>query len=294
MAQAKVAFIFPGQGRVPERLPPSSAIGDELLALAEGRGLPLRQWMQEGRADLLAETSAAQPAILIDSLAKEERLRAGGIRPAVVAGHSLGEYAASVSAGVLSPREALSTVIERGRLMAGVPGGMAAIVKLPLDVVRRICAEVGEGVVVANVNGPGQVVISGSQGALERAGELAEREGGRAIPLRVPGPFHSPLMEEAQAGLRPVIEGLQFREPQIPLVSSVSGTLEVDPREWKSLLLTQITTCVRWVDVVERLVAFGVARAIEVGPGDVLVGLGRRIAPTIEFSTAEEVLNGRL
>ena len=292
MMQEKVAFLFPGQGRIPERLPPASRVAEELLRHAEERGLPLTRWFHEGRANLLGETSAAQPVILIDCLAKEERLREKGIRPAIVAGHSLGEYAATVSAGILSPQEALLTVLERGRLMAGVSGGMVAIVKLSPDVVQRICDEIGAGVTVANVNGPAQVVISGQRDALGKAASLAEQAGGRAIPLGVSGPFHSPLMADAQAGLAPVLERLRFRDPAIPLVSSVSGRLERDPEEWKKLLLTQITACVRWVDVVQALVAAGITQAIEVGPGDVLVGLSRRITSKIEFLTAEEVLVG--
>ncbi len=292
MTQQEVAFLFPGQGRIPEQLPSGSRVGDELLRLAQKRGLPFGRWLGEGRADLLRETSVAQPLVLIDCLAKEERLRERGIRPAIVAGHSLGEYAATASAGVLSPQEVFLTVLERGRLMAGVPGGMMAIIKLSPEVVQRICDEVGPQVTVANVNGPAQVVISGERGALGKAAGLAEQAGGRAIPLEVSGPFHSPFMAGAQAGLAPVLERLHFRDPAIPLVSSVSGRLERDAQEWKRLLLTQITAAVRWVDVVEALVAAGVTQAIEVGPGDVLVGLCRRITSEIEFLTAEEVLVG--
>ena len=290
----KVAFLFPGQGRVPRGLPAASRVGERLLSLAEGKGLSLRERMREGRTELLEETSVAQPAILIDSLVKEEELRAAGIRPAIVAGHSLGEYAAAVSAGLLSPEEALAVVMERGRLMAGVRGGMLAIVKLPLDSVRAICEEIGPAVAVANVNGPAQVVVSGEADALKRVAAWAEGAGGRAIPLRVSGPFHSPLMARAQAGLAPAIEAVRVRPPTVPLVSSVSGRVEDDPDRWKALLLTQITACVRWVDVVEALVAQGATRAIEVGPGDVLTSLGRRITSRIEFLTAEEALDGRV
>jgi len=288
----KTAFLFPGQGTLPRRLPTGSSVADRLLPLAAARGLPLRDWIGGGRADLLEETRAAQPAILVASLAEEERLRSAGVRPAIVAGHSLGEYAAAVSAGLLAPEEAFAVVLERGRLMADVRGGMLAVVKLTLPSVEAILRDVGPAVAVANVNGPAQVVVSGEVEALERVAVRVAEAGGRAIALRVSGPFHSPLMAQAQAGLAPLISALRPRLPAVPLVSSVSGRAETDPDRWKALLLTQITACVRWVDAVQALVAAGVTRAIEVGPGDVLIGLGRRITSEIEFRTVEEVLDG--
>ncbi len=288
----RLAFLFPGQGRIPQGPPVPSEVGERLLALAEEAGLPLREWLAERRTDLLEETRVAQPAILIDSLAKEEALRRSGIDPFLVAGHSLGEYSAAVSAGLLAAEEAFAFVLERGRRMAEVSGGMAAIVKLPLDVVRTICAEVVPPLAIANVNGPEQVVISGEREALAQAAARVEKAGGRAIPLRVSGPFHSPLMARAQAALAPRIAKLSLRPPGVPLVSSASGRVETDPEEWRRLLLTQITACVRWVDVVETLAREGVTRAIEVGPGDVLAGLSRRIAPKIEFLSLEEALDG--
>ncbi|MCK4356541.1 ACP S-malonyltransferase, partial [Candidatus Bipolaricaulota bacterium] len=231
-------------------------------------------------------------AILIDSLIKEGRLRERGIVPTVVAGHSLGEYAALVSAGVVSAQEALSVVIERGRLMESIPGGMAAIVKLPLDRVEAICRQGGSQVSVANVNGPAQVVISGEEQALLAAMALAEEAGGRAIRLHVSGPFHSPFMEGAQQELAPRIESLPFSVPRIPVISSVSGKVESDLRRLKGLLLTQITACVSWVDVVEALVQMKVSCAVEVGPGKILTGLGKRITSQVRFVTFEEALDG--
>jgi [acyl-carrier-protein] S-malonyltransferase len=252
----------------------------------------LRKWIEEGDLDRLSQTDAAQPLILIDSLVKERVLRERGIVPTIVAGHSLGEYAALVSAGVLRPEEALTVVIERGRLMAGVSGGMAAIIKLPLDRVREICEESGPGVSVANVNGPTQVVISGNEKTLLSAMAAAEQAGGRAIRLRVSGPFHSSLMEGAQDDLAPMIESLPFCAPTIPVVSSVSGKVEPDPMRLKHLLLTQITACVSWVDVMETLIQEGITCAVEVGPGKTLVGLGRRMTSKVRFVTFEEAING--
>lgn len=263
-----------------------------MFKLAAERGLPLQEWITSGSLDLLHRTEYAQPAVLIDSLAKEEALRGNGVKLGIVAGHSLGEYTALVSAGLLTPEEALLVVIERGRLMARVEGGMAAIVKLPVEEMRAICGRIGSGVAVANYNGPRQVVISGEQKALKEAMAAAEQAGGRAIPLRVSGPFHSPLMTEAQAALVPQIESLSFNPPSVPVVSSVSGEVETDPVRLKTLLLTQITACVRWVDVVNSLVASGVTCAVEVGPGEILTGLGRRITSQVQFVTFKEALDG--
>jgi [acyl-carrier-protein] S-malonyltransferase len=263
-----------------------------LFAIAEKRGLFLREWITNGSLDLLHRTEYAQPAVLIDSLAKEEALRENGIKRSIVAGHSLGEYAALVSAGLLTPKEALSVVIDRGRFMARVQGGMAAIVKLPIEKMQAICERSGPGVVIANYNGPGQVVISGEELTLKEVMAAAEQAGGRAIPLRVSGPFHSPLMTKTQAALVPQIESLFFDAPLVPVVSSVSGGVETDPARLKALLLTQITACVRWADVVDSLVANGVTCAVEVGPGEILTGLGRRITSQVQFVTFEEALDG--
>ena len=288
----RLAFIFPGQGTIPRILPPPSALGTRLFDQAVQAGLRLQDWIEEGDEDRLRRTQVAQPAILIDSLIKERRLRERGIVPTVVAGHSLGEYTALVSASVLHPEEALSVVIERGRLMESIPGGMAAIVKLPLDRVEAICRQGGSQVSVANVNGPAQVVISGEEQALLAAMASAEEAGGRAIRLHVSGPFHSPFMEGAQQELAPRIESLPFSVPRIPVISSVSGKVESDLRRLKGLLLTQITACVSWVDVVEALVQMKVSCAVEVGPGKILTGLGKRITSQVRFVTFEEALDG--
>jgi len=290
----RLAFIFPGQGTIPRILPPPSALGTRLFDQAVQAGLRLQDWIEEGDEDRLRRTQVAQPAILIDSLIKERRLRERGIVPTVVAGHSLGEYTALVSASVLHPEEALSVVIERGRLMESIPGGMAAIVKLPLDRVEAVCCQGGSQVSVANVNGPAQVVISGEEQALLAAMASAAEAGGRAIRLHVSGPFHSPFMEGAQQELAPRIESLPFSVPRIPVISSVSGKVESDLRRLKGLLLTQITACVSWVDVVETLVQMKVSCAVEVGPGKILTGLGKRITSQVRFVTFEEAFDGAI
>ncbi len=292
VARKKIAFLFPGQGRVPQTVPPSSKVGERLSSLAERMELPLSKWITAGRLDILRRTDIAQPAILIDSLAKAEMLQASGLKPDIVAGHSLGEYVALVCSDVLTPEEAFSIVVERGRLMARVDGAMAAIVKLPLEEVESICQRIDLRVVVANLNGPTQVVVSGGREGVKQAVELAQAAGGRGIPLQVSGPFHSPLMGDAQAALASMIESITFKIPSVPVISSVSGNLEMDPARLKELLLTQITACVRWVDVVENLVIEEVTNAVEVGVGNVLTGLGRRITSQVRFMTFEEALDG--
>jgi len=285
----KTAFLFPGQGTVPEVLPPSSPLVDRLLAQAAAAGIDLKELIQDRQR--IALTEFAQPAILIDSLAKDQALRAAGFAPDVVAGHSLGEYAALASSGVISPADALSVVIARGRLMGHVPGAMAAILKLDREEVEEVCAATGTS--VANYNAPGQIVISGEAAAIEAAMRLAKERGGRAVRLNVSGPFHSPAMAPAQAGLAPRIEALEFRRPQVPVISGVSGKAETDPTRLKELLLTQITACVRWEEAVNAMVGLGVRTAIEVGPGEVLTRIGRRITDRIEFLDYEEVSRGR-
>lgn len=289
----KIAFLFPGQGTVPDRLPPSSALADDLLAATERAGVAVGRLI-EASDPALSRTDAAQPAILIDSLAKGDLLQSRGLTPGLAAGHSLGEYAALVTAGVLTPHDALAAVVERGRLMAAVSGAMAAILKLPADRVAEICQAVGDGVTLANRNAPAQTIISGTHDAVSDAMERAESAGGRAIRLDVSGPFHSPLMAEAQERLAPTLAALPFAVPRIPFVSSVSGRVEADPREIRRLLLTQITACVSWVDVMGTLAQADLDRAIEVGPGQVLTRLGRRSESPIRFVTYEEAIDGAI
>jgi len=292
--QKKIAFLFPGQGTVPSSPPVDGRRGERLLALAEQAGIPILSMLQNGDHDRLVRTENAQPAIFIDSLSKEEALRSRGIVPAAVAGHSLGEYAALVSSGVIpSPEDALAVVIDRGRLMGRVHGGgMAAILKLPLAKVEQICDGIDGAVNVANINGPTQIVISGDLESLQAAMDACQDAGGRVIKLDVSGPFHTPLLATAQAALAPSIERLEFLAANIPFVSSVSGRMESDPTTIRSLLLTQITACVQWVSTIESLVKLGIDVAIEVGPGKVLTNMGRRITDRIEFVTFKEAIDG--
>ena len=289
-----VAFLYPGQGRIPEALPPPSDRVDSLFDLAEGRDLPLRRWISEGETEALGRTENAQPALFIDSIAREEALRAAGRRPNVVAGHSLGEYCALVSSGVLRPLDGLEAVIERGRTMSGIDGAMAAILKLDLDAVESLCGEVGPGVCVANHNGPTQIVVSGEPASVEALSRRAEEAGGRSIALRVSGPFHSPLMAPAQDELEPFLRRLDFAPPEVPVVSSVTATVERDPEALREILCRQITARVRWFDAIRRLEDLGVTTAVEVGAGDVLTKLGARMGTRIRFLTYEEAIDERV
>lgn len=291
MTKERTAFLFPGQGRLPAGPPPDYALTARLVARAERAGLALRDAVADTGVPPV-RTSLAQPVILIDELGKDEALKRSGLTPDLVAGHSLGEFAALASAGVLTPDEVLDLVILRGRLMEEVHGTMAAVLNLPLANVERICAELGPQVVVANENGPTQTVISGREDVVREAAGRAEASGARVIPLKVAGPFHSPLMADAAARLAPAILSLTFRSPSVPVVSAVSGQVERDAERLKSLLLTQMTSRVRFGDVLLRLAEEGVTAVVEVGPGDALTAIGRRVAPGITGRTFEEALHG--
>lgn len=288
-----VAFLFPGQGRILDAFPPETDRVHRLLVRAEERGLPLRTWVAEGQRDEFARTENAQPGLFIDSLAREENLRAAGWSPDVVAGHSLGEYSALVGSAVLDALDGLDAVIERGQAMSGIDGTMAAILKLDADAVQRLCDEVGPGVCIANHNGPTQIVVSGEPAAVEELSHRAEKVGGRSIVLQVAGPFHSPLMIAAQDALEPFLRRLRFAVPRVPVISSVTAAVERDPERLREILCRQITTRVRWLEVIQRLEELGVTMAVEVGSGDVLTRLGSRMSTGIRFVTYEEAIDER-
>jgi len=267
---------------------------EQLYDIAERAGLPLRRWIREGCADRLSQTDAAQPALFLDSLVRTAALLSSGLTPDVVAGHSLGEYSALVAAAVLAPQDGLRIVLRRGSLMRDVRGGMVAVVKLDLETVRSLCREIGPDAHVANHNGPAQVVVSGAAAVLDAVVTAAAARGGRGLRLAVSGPFHSPLMRPAEAALAPEIESASFSAPRTPILSSVSGAEEGDPGRLKALLVTQMTSCVLWADVLAALEARGVTHAVEVGAGDVLTNLGRRTLKGIRFLTYQEAADGAL
>jgi [acyl-carrier-protein] S-malonyltransferase len=284
-----IAFVFPGQGSqkvgmgraLADGHPECRAVFDEAdRALGE----PLSTLCFEGPDERLVLTENTQPAILTVSVAAWRLLDSRGIRPDIVAGHSLGEYSAHVAAGTLAFADAVRTVRRRGRYMQeAVPvgtGAMAAILGLDRDDVAAACADAAEGDVVApaNLNAPGQVVIAGTAAAVARAGAGAKARGAkRVIPLSVSAPFHCALMRPAEQRLAPELRALTVSAPRVPVVANVDAALKVDAASAVEALIRQISAPVLWEDVVARLASEGVRAYVEVGPGTVLSGLIRKI-----------------
>jgi [acyl-carrier-protein] S-malonyltransferase len=240
----------------------------------------------EGPEDRLMLTENTQPAILTVSVAAHRLLWSRGLRPAFVAGHSLGEYSANVAAGTIAFADALRAVRRRGRYMQqAVPvgtGAMAAIVGLESDLVAQACREAAQGDVVsaANINGGGQVVIAGSREAVARAGERAKALGAkRVIPLQVSAPFHCALMKPAETRLAPELRALAIDDPIMPIVANVDADLKRTGPSAIDALIAQVSSPVQWEGVVNRLASEGVTTYLEVGPGTVLSGLVKKIHP---------------
>jgi [acyl-carrier-protein] S-malonyltransferase len=249
----------------------------------------------DGPAEQLVLTENTQPAILAVSVAAYRLLVSRGIVPTFVAGHSLGEYSAHVAAGTLRFADALRIVRRRGRYMQeAVPvgqGAMAAILGLDAEAVARACAEAAQGEVVspANMNAPGQVVIAGAKDAVARASARAKELGAkRAIPLPVSAPFHCALMQPAEARLAPELRALAAADPAIPVVANVDAEVKRTAAEAIEALVKQVSAPVRWEDVMRRLASEGVHKYVEVGPGTVLTGLGRKILRDAAFANIED------
>jgi [acyl-carrier-protein] S-malonyltransferase len=249
-------------------------------------GYELSKLCFEGPEDKLKLTEITQPAILTVSVAVQRVLREKGIRPAFVAGHSLGEYSAHVCAGTLGFSDAVRTVAKRGKYMQeAVPvgvGAMAAVLALGLEPLEAAChqaeQEVGGRVAPANINSPDQIVISGSKAAVERAAELAKEKGAkRAVMLAVSAPFHCSLMQPAQDRLAQDLRNLHFGRPTVPVATNVDARLVKDGDAARDALIRQVTGAVQWVRSIQLLIASGVERFVEVGPGKVLTGLLRQI-----------------
>jgi [acyl-carrier-protein] S-malonyltransferase len=265
----------------------------DLFAKAdEVMGFPLSRICFHGPSEVLTQTAYAQPAILTVSLAclRILRDRLPNLQPAMVAGHSLGEFSALVAAGALSFEEAISLVHERGKLMAEAgkrsPGGMAAILGLDEQTMGRICQEAirsGGTVQIANINAPSQIVISGDQAGLKHATDLALARGGtRVIPLAVSIAPHSPLMETIVEAFRDEVRKVHLRAPLIPVIGNVTGQPLSGPSEIRQELDRQLTSPVRWVESIGYMIAAGITSFVEVGPGTVLRGLLRRINSSVE------------
>lgn len=284
-----IAFVFPGQGS--QKVGMGRALFDTYAVCRdtfeeadEALGEPLSRLCFEGPEDQLVLTENTQPAILTVSVAACRLLHSRGLRPAFVAGHSLGEYSAHVAAGTVSFADALRIVRRRGRYMQdAVPvgaGAMAAVLGLDAQRVAEACAEAAGGEVVspANLNAPGQVVIAGSAAAVARAGERARALGAkRVVPLPVSAPFHCALMAPAEARLAPELRALATHDPRVPVVANVDAEPKRDRGAAIEALVAQVSRPVRWEDVVRRLASEGVRTYVEVGPGTVLTGLVRKI-----------------
>ncbi|MBP8844945.1 MAG: ACP S-malonyltransferase, partial [Thermoanaerobaculia bacterium] len=276
-----------GMGRVwAERYPEAAAV---FAAADTALGEPLSQLCFEGPEETLQLTANTQPAILAASVAMLAACREALPAPVAVAGHSLGEYSAHVAAATLPLAEALRLVRRRGELMqAAVPvgeGAMAALLGLDPGAVAALVREAAgdEVCAVANLNSPEQVVIAGHRGAVERAIALARERGAkRALPLPVSAPFHCPLMAPARAGLTPDLEAAPFATPAIPVVTNIDARPVTSAAAARDALVRQIDGPVRWVEVVRHLVdELGVEAIVEIGPGAVLAGLVKRIAPQV-------------
>jgi [acyl-carrier-protein] S-malonyltransferase len=281
----KIAFCFPGQGSAEAGMGRDIAVAvPEARAVFErgsaASGLDLERLCFHGEQAELLDTAVQQPALVATSLAILAAIRARGIEPDYVIGHSVGEFAALAAADAMTYEEAIGLVRERGLAMAEAaaqhPGSMAAILGLDDEVVERLCRQI-LGVWPANYNCPGQIVVSGENDAVDECIELAQSQGARrAVKLRVSGAFHSPLVARAADRLRPAIDRVKFQEPVAPFMSTVTARIESAQR-MAPLLVDQLTAPVRFTQAARELMRDGVKTFVEVGPGNVLSGLVKRI-----------------
>jgi [acyl-carrier-protein] S-malonyltransferase len=293
----KLAFMFPGQGsleegmgrEIAEAVPAAMAVYDEG---SEAAGLDLKKLCFETPLAQMVDTELQQPALVATSLAISEAIRDRGIVPDYVVGHSVGEFAALGDARSLTPPQAIALVRERGLAMAAAarerPGAMAAILGLADEAVESLCRKI-ENVWPANYNCPGQIVVSGEEAAVNECGEEAVREGARrAIRLKVSGAFHSPLVGRAAERLRPAIEKVHFEVPRAPFMSTVTAKLE-EAQRYRELLVEQLTAPVKFTQAARRLIDQGVTVFVEVGPGNVLSGLLKRIDKRVKAVSVNDL-----
>jgi len=288
------ALVFPGQGS--QAVGMMSAYGeraeirDTFAEASDALGEDLWQMVNEGPAERLALTVNTQPLMLAAGVAAYRAwLAAGGPKPALVAGHSLGEYSALVAAGAMSFRDAVPLVRFRAQAMQeAVPAGegaMAALLGLDVDAVREACQEAAQGQVVeaANLNAPGQIVIAGAKGAVERAIEVAKSRGAkRAMLLPVSAPFHCALMKPAAERLAERLADVTITRPDIPVLNNVDVAVCDDPAAIRDALVRQAFSPVRWIELVQEMARRGMGQVLECGPGKVLAGMSKRIANDIQ------------
>lgn len=300
MTAANFAFVFPGQGSqkigmLAELAAQYPVVGQTFAEASEVLGYDLWQRVQQGSQDEINLTECTQPLLLTASVACwRVWCEKGGAKPAMVAGHSLGEWSALVCAGVVAFSDAVALVRQRGKLMqeavpAGV-GAMAAIIGLDDAAVKAACDASAQDEVVApvNFNSPGQVVIAGHADAVARAIEACKEAGAkRALPLPVSAPFHTSLMQPAAERLADQVQATSFSAPQVPVVHNVNAACESDPDKIKALVIEQIYSPVLWVDCVKTMQAAGVEQLVECGPGKVLAGLAKRIDRALSATSVE-------
>ena len=299
--QNNLAFIFPGQGS--QKVAMLNDFSDnETVQLtfkeaSQALGYDLWQLINQGPAEKLNQTNYTQPALLTASVALWRLWHQHSVAtPAIIAGHSLGEYSALVCAGVLSLSDAVQLVEKRGEFMQeSVPegvGAMAAVIGLADDKIIAACAEAAQSQVVSavNFNSPGQVVIAGNKEAVKRAGELCKEAGAkRVLPLPVSVPSHCALMKDAADKLAELLNAIEFNQPRVSVINNVDVAIETDAKAIKQALIQQLYSPVRWTESVEKMASQGITLAVEAGPGKVLQGLLKRINKSITCVSVNDI-----